>query len=80
MKPRTLLIFILGAAAIGCSSHPLGSQSPVNSSGNASSASASPSAASPEAQQVLALQQERQQLLATLGEFHERIRELESEG
>ncbi|HET6674737.1 MAG TPA: OmpA family protein [Nitrospiraceae bacterium] len=78
MKPRTLLIFILGAAAIGCSSHPLGSQSPVNSSGNASSASPSPSAASPEAQQVLALQQERQQLLATLGEFHERIRELES--
>ncbi len=78
MKSRTLLIIILGAAAMGCSTHPLGSQSPVNSSGNASSASPGPSAASPEAQQLLALQQERQQLLATLGEFHERIRELES--
>jgi chemotaxis protein MotB len=33
---------------------------------------------SPAEAQVVALQQERQQLLATLGEFHDRIRDLES--
>jgi chemotaxis protein MotB len=74
MKIKPFLILLLGAAAAGCAVP--ASRAP-HENGFTSGLSAVPSS-SPEARQLLALQQERQQLLATLGEFHDRIRELES--
>ena len=79
MKTNPFLILLLGAAAAGCAVP--ASRAP-HENGFTSGLSAAPSSSSqpssPEARQLLALQQERQQLLATLGEFHDRIRELES--
>jgi chemotaxis protein MotB len=82
MKTNPFLILLLGAAAVGCAMptsrapHENGSTGDVGGPPAASVQNAQPSSA--DARQLLALQQERQQLLATLSEFHERIRELES--
>jgi flagellar motor protein MotB len=77
MNHKTILIFLLGAIVSGCSgpaSH--GHSEPSVRSMASASTPAPPS--SPEAQQLQALLQERQQLMATLGDFHERVRQLES--
>jgi flagellar motor protein MotB len=82
MKTNQFLILLLGAAAVGCAMltsrapHENGSTGDSGGPPAASVQNAQPSSA--DARQLLALQQERQQLLATLSEFHERIRELES--
>jgi chemotaxis protein MotB len=77
MKLATLMILLVGATIAGCanpSSHGH-NEAPLP---HRPSAPESRPPSSPEAQQLLALQQERQQLLSTLGDFHERVRELES--
>ncbi|MGD9725758.1 MAG: OmpA family protein [Nitrospiraceae bacterium] len=79
MKTNPFLVLLLGAVAVGCAA-------PAPRSPHENGSTGGPSAASPQnsqpssadALQVVALQQERQQLLATLDEFHERIRDLES--
>lgn len=78
MKVTTLMILLVGAAIGGCAnpaSHGH-TEAPLPNMPPAPPAASRPS--TPEAQQLLALQQERQQLLSTLGDFHERVRELES--
>jgi chemotaxis protein MotB len=77
MKVTALMILLVGATIAGCANPPPGhKEAPLPGMPSAQSTDSRPS--SPEAQQVLALQQERQQLLSTLADFHERVRELES--
>jgi flagellar motor protein MotB len=79
MKTNPFLVLLLGAVAVGCAV-------PTPRAPHENGPTGGPSAASPQnsqpssadALQVVALQQERQQLLATLDAFHERIRDLES--
>ena len=79
MKTNPFLILLFGAAVVGCAI-PISRVSHESGSTGGPSAVSLPNSQPPsaEALQILALQQERQQLLATLGEFHERIRDLES--
>jgi chemotaxis protein MotB len=75
MNAKTFLILLLGAATVGCATN--ASRGP-NETALTGAPAAGAQVSSAEAQQLLALQQERQQLLATLADFHERVRDLES--
>jgi flagellar motor protein MotB len=78
MNRKTIMILLAGATIAGCAnpaSHGH-TEAPLHGMALAHPAASRPS--SPEAQQLLALQEERQQLLATLSDFHERVRDLES--
>ena len=77
MNHKTILILLLGAIVFGCSG-PASHGHNETSVRSMASASLPAPPSSPEAQQLQALLQERQQLLATLGDFHERVRQLES--
>ncbi|HET9866036.1 MAG TPA: hypothetical protein VFQ06_01995, partial [Nitrospira sp.] len=73
MMLQTFLTVVLGGIMAGCAatSSPTMNDSSQTATGEATALSTAEA-------QVLALQEERQQLLATLGQFHERIRDLES--
>lgn len=75
MNAKTFLVLVLGTAAVGCTT---GASRGHNETAPTDAPVASAKVSSAEAQQLLALQQERQQLLATLADFHERVRDLES--
>jgi flagellar motor protein MotB len=78
MNRKIIMILLAGATLASCANptshgHP---EAPLPAMASAPPAASRPS--SPEARQLLALQEERQQLLATLDDFHERVRDLES--
>ena len=78
MKVTALMILLVGATIAGCANPPSRGHTEAPLPGMPSAQPTDSRPSGPEAQQVLALQQERQQLLSTLADFHERVRELES--
>jgi flagellar motor protein MotB len=78
MKVTTLMILLVGATIGGCANPASHGHNEAPLPNMPPAPPAASRVSSPEAQQLLALQQERQQLLSTLGDFHERVRELES--
>ncbi|HEX2056349.1 MAG TPA: hypothetical protein VHF07_07635, partial [Nitrospiraceae bacterium] len=78
MNFKAIMILLTGAAFAGCAGSTGHGHNESLPHGMASAQAAASRPSSAEAQQLLALQQERVQLLATLGDFHERVRDLES--
>jgi len=75
MNAKTFLILLLGTATAGCATDASRGHDEAALTGRPA---AGAQVSSVEAQQLIALQQERQQLLATLADYHERVRDLES--
>ena len=78
MNRTMILILVAGATMAGCATPASHGHTEAPLPGMASAHPAASRPSSPEVQQLLALQAERQQLLGTLGDFHERVRDLES--
>lgn len=78
MNAKTCLILLLATAAAGCTIPASRGHDEIAGRGMSTALDPASPPSTAESQQLQALQQERQQLLATLHDFHERVRELES--